>query len=200
MQRKKHYAHRHNDTELVRFAVHGDGRRTVEQTRVIDIGTLRRAGYVGQHARDWWKWRNKANGLGIWPKSWRDGFIHLPTQVLCTEHVRWRFGGQRFYFLCECGRRVEKLHTFGDRPWRCRHCHNLTYAARQAVPRHRHVLRAQKIREQLGGSPSMLEQFPPKPRGMHRKRYAQLRRRHDAATQQGLGMTAAYLAGLRGRR
>jgi hypothetical protein len=55
----------------------GDGRRTVEQTRVIDIGTLRRAGYVGQHARDWWKWRNKANGLGIWPKSWRDGFIRL---------------------------------------------------------------------------------------------------------------------------
>jgi hypothetical protein len=30
----------------------GDGRRTIERTRVIDIGTMRRAGFVGRHARD----------------------------------------------------------------------------------------------------------------------------------------------------
>jgi hypothetical protein len=53
----------------------GDGRRTIERTRVIDIGTMRRAGFVGRHARDWWKWRWKANEQGIWPKSWRNGFI-----------------------------------------------------------------------------------------------------------------------------
>jgi hypothetical protein len=87
----------------------GDGRRTIEQTRVIEIGTMRRAGFVGRHARDWWKWRWKANEQGIWPKSWRDGFIYLPSQTLCTEQVPWRFGGQRFYFVCECGRRVEKV-------------------------------------------------------------------------------------------
>jgi hypothetical protein len=70
---------------------------------VIDIGALRRAGYVGQPARNWWKWRYKANDLGIWPKSWRGGFIQLPNQILRTEQVPWRFGGQRFYFVCECG-------------------------------------------------------------------------------------------------
>ena len=175
----------------------GDGRRTVEQTRVIDIGTMRRAGYVGRHARDWWKWRSKAHKQGIWPKSWRDGFIYLPNQTLCTEQVPWRFRGQRIYFVCECGRRVEKLHAFGERPWRCRHCHNLTYAARQAVPRNRHLLVAQKIRGQLGGSLSMLDAFPPKPKGMHWKRYERLLRRHDAATQR---MTAAYLHRLRSLR
>jgi len=176
----------------------GDGRRTVEQTRVIEIGTLRRAGYIGQPARNWWKWRSKADNLGIWPKSWRGGFIHLPNQTLCTEQVSWRFGGHRFYFICECGRRVGKLHAFGNRPWRCRYCHNLTYAARQAVPRHRLILMAQKIRERLGGSLSMLDAFPPKPKGMHWKRYDRLRRRHDAATQQAFGMTTAYLRQLRG--
>ena len=167
------------------------------RTRVIDIGTMRRAGYVGRHARDWWKWRSKAHKQGIWPKSWRDGFIYLPTQTLCTEQVPWRFRGQRYYFVCECGRRVEKLHAFADRPWRCRDCHNLTYAARQAVPRDRHLLMAQKIREQLGGSLSMLDTFPPKPKGMHWKRYERLQRRHDAAAQR---MTAGYLRHLRSLR
>ena len=178
----------------------GDGRRTVEQTRVIDIGTIRRAGFVGKPARNWWKWRDKAYDAGIRPTYWNRGLIELPNQVLRTAEVSWRFGGQRFYFICECGRRVEKLHAFRDRPWRCRHCYQLTYATRQAVPRHRHVIKVQKIREHLGGSLSLLDGFPPKPKGMHRKRYERLRRRHDAATQQGLGMTAAYLAGLRGRR
>jgi hypothetical protein len=38
------------------------------------------------------------------------------------------------------------MHTFGDRSWRCRHCYQLTYAT-QVVPRHRHVIKVQKIRE-----------------------------------------------------
>jgi hypothetical protein len=177
----------------------GDGRRTVEQTRVIEIGTLRRAGYVGKPASNWWKWRDKAYSAGIWPSHWRNGYIELPKQILRTVQVSWRFGGQRFYFLCECGRTVEKLHAFRDRPWRCRHCHGLTYATRQAVPRHRHVIKVQKIREQLGGSLSLLDSVPPKPKGMHRKRYARLRWRHDAAVERVVGMTAAYLA-RRGRR
>jgi D-lyxose ketol-isomerase len=57
-----------------------------------------------------------------------------------------------FISVCECGRTVEKLHAYSDRPWRCRHCYLLTYGTRQAVPRHRHVIKVQKIREQLGGS------------------------------------------------
>src|SRR5215472_7420230 len=156
----------------------GDGRRTVERTRTIEIGTLRRAGYVGKPARDWWESRNKLNNLGIWPKSWRDGFIHLPNQILCTEEVPWRFGGQRFYFVCDCGRRVEKLHAFRDRPWRCRHCYNLTYATRQATPRDRQQIKAQKIRLRLGGD-ALNDIAPAKPKGMHWKRYWRIRHKHD---------------------
>jgi hypothetical protein len=178
----------------------GYGRRTVEQTRVIDVGTLQRAGYVGRPARNWWKWRDKAFSLGIWPKSWCDGFIHLPNQILCMEHVPWRFGGQRYYFVCDCGRRVEKLHAFRDHPWRCRRCYGLTYATRRVITRHRLLMKAQKIREQLGGSRSLLDQFPTRPKGMHWNRYEGLRRQHDTATKPALSMTAAYLVGLRGRR
>jgi len=176
----------------------GDGRRTVEQTRVIEIGTVRRAGYVGRPAVNWWKWREKAYQAGFRPSHWKDGRIELPNQVLHTVQVAWRFGGKRFYFLCECGRRVEKLHAVRDWPWRCRHCYRLTYATRQAVPRHRYVMKAQKIRRQLGGSLNMVEAFPPKPKGMHWKRYELLRRKYARAEAQVLGRTSAYLSWLRG--
>lgn len=53
--------------------------------------------------------------------------------------------------------------------------------ARQAVPRDRHLLRAQRIRRRLGGSPNMLEDFPPKPKGMHWQRYKRMRDVHDLA-------------------
>ena len=178
----------------------GDGRRTVEQTRVIEIGTVRRAGYVGQHAANWWKWRDKAHRAGISPSHWKDGHIELPNQILRTTKISWRFCGERFYFVCECGRRVEKLHAVRDWPWRCRHCYRLTYATRQAVPRHRYVMKAQKIRRQLGGSLSVVEPFPPKPKGMHWKRYKLLHQKYTRTEAQVLGMTSAYLSRLRGRR
>jgi hypothetical protein len=171
----------------------------VFRRRTKKASTLRRAGYVGRPEPNWWKWRNRADALGIWPKSWRDGFIHLPNQILCTEEVPWRFGGQRFYFICDCGRRVDKLHTFGQRLWRCRHCYNLSYATRQAAPRIRRLMRAQKIRKQLGGSLSMMDDFPLKPEGMHWKRYQRLRGRHDAAKAQFLGMSSVLIRQLASR-
>ena len=39
----------------------------------------------------------------------------------------------------------------------------------------------------------MVDSVPPKPRGMHWKRYERLRQRHDLAARQGLGMTRANL-------
>ena len=113
-----------------------------------EIGTLRRAGYVGQPAPNWWKWRYKANAIGIWPSRWGGGFIQLPNQTLQTVQVSWRFGGQRFYFICDCGRTVEKLHSFRDRPWRCRHCYGLTYATRQATPRD--VIKSRRRKSESG--------------------------------------------------
>ena len=38
-----------------------------------------------------------------------------------------------------------------------RRCYGLTYATRQVITRHRLLMKAQKIREQLGGSRSLLD-------------------------------------------
>jgi len=158
---------------------------------VIEIGTLRRAGYVGKPESNWWKWRNKAYRVGIQPAHWGHGSIELRNQTLHAIQVPWRFGGQRFYFLCECGRTVEKLHAYRGQPWRCRHCYGLTYATRQATLRDRCQIKAQKIRERLGGDLGTLDDFPSKPKGMHWKRYARLCRQYNAAGERFLMMCAA---------
>jgi hypothetical protein len=77
----------------------------------------------------------------------------------------WHFGGRRAHFVCKCGRRVRKLYAPRGYPWRCRHCYELTYATRQAAPRDRLVLKAQKIREVMGGNLGVANAFPAKTNG-----------------------------------
>jgi hypothetical protein len=47
---------------------------------------------------------------------------------------------------------------------------------------------AQKIRERLGGSLGVLDDFPVKPKGMHEQRYLRLRHLHDQAVENSLAL------------
>jgi hypothetical protein len=75
---------------------------------------------------------------------------------------------------------VAKLYQRG-KLFACRHCHGLAYASQQESSNQRGVYRAQKIRTRLGGSVSMFEDFPDKPKGMHWRTYDRLRGRYDMA-------------------
>jgi len=79
-----------------------------------------------------------------------------------------------------CGRHVTKLYGAG-RLFACRHCYRLAYASQQESAHQRGLLKLQKIRMRLGGSLSMLDEFPDKPKGMHWRTYDRLRGLHDAA-------------------
>jgi hypothetical protein len=175
----------------------GYGRRTVEQTCSLDINELRRSGYVGKPPGSWWVARNILFQRGFAPRHWNDDAITLDAQTLRITYVPWHFGGRRAYFLCGCGRRVGTLFAPRGRPWRCRHCYDLTYATRQAAPHHRRIIQAQKIRQRLGGSASLLEDFPPKPKGMHWKRYNHLRKLYNQTVDIGLAAMAVRIHGLR---
>ena len=168
----------------------GYGRRTVEQTRSIDINQLRRGGYVGKPPSNWWVTRNELYKVGFRPKHWNDNAITLDHQILEITYIPWRFGGKLAYFACPCGKRVRKLFSPHGQQWRCRTCYDLTYATRQASHRDRLLIKAQKIREQLGGSPSMFDEFPARPKGMHWRRYNKLRQAHDQASDACLALTA----------
>jgi hypothetical protein len=95
--------------------------------------------------------------------------------------TRCHLGGARPWFQCTghsdgqgCGRRAAKLYLGRSSAFACRCCHNLAYASQSENPRYRAISRAQKLRMRLGASANLLERFPPKPRGMHRRTYYRL--------------------------
>ena len=148
-------------------------------------------GYVGTPATNWLVYRNRLFCAGIQPKHWNDNAVTLDNQILRITHLPWHFGGQRAYFLCDCGRRVGKLYRPPGHPWRCRKCYQLTYATRQAAPRQRLILKAQKFENSWAASLAFLMSFRTSRRAMHWRRYDRLRRQHDQAVQDSIGTLAA---------
>ena len=101
--------------------------------------------------------------------DWED--ISEPVSLLRT---RQPLGGERLWFACPgCGRRC--LVLYGGRRFRCRRCVGLPYASQHERRDDRLLTRAQDIRMRLGGSASLGEPFPEKPKGMHWKTYDRLR-------------------------
>ncbi|MGA8691831.1 MAG: hypothetical protein WB662_18495 [Methyloceanibacter sp.] len=125
------------------------------------------------------KYRSRSYG-----EDWSD-----VEQRVAIEWTPCPFGGERPWFVCSvqsngiyCGRRVTKLYGLG-RLFACRHCYRLAYSSQQVSAHQRGLWKSQKIRMRLGGDPSMLEDLPDKPKGMHRRTYDRLRRVHDLAAE-----------------
>jgi hypothetical protein len=118
--------------------------------------------------------------------EWEDVRESVPlTWTACN------YGGERPWFICPgvgCGRRVALLYGPG-KYFLCRHCYDLSYQSQRDNKTYRALHRAQKIREQLGGSANMMEPFPEKPKGMHRSTYERLFwEHHEAEMEQLIGM------------
>ena len=121
-----------------------------------------------------------------------DGESQDVTQLVPLDWTPCNYGGRRAWFLCpgdrgNCGRRVAKLYLHG-RYFLCRHCHGLTYASQKVAVADRHLRRAQRIRTGLGGSASMLEPFPKRPKGMHWQTYWKLWDKESRETTAHLGI------------
>ena len=57
----------------------------------------------------------------------------------------------------------------------------MAYESQQQTARHRGLEQARKIRMRLGGGVDLLEPFPARPKGMHRRTFNRLRARAEAA-------------------
>jgi hypothetical protein len=89
------------------------------------------------------------------------------------ERTSCNYGGARVWFLCPgCGRRVAIL--YGSGPFACRHCRQLAYESQRDSGWRRSINQAREARMKLGGSASLTEPLPEKPKGMHRRTYGRL--------------------------
>ena len=148
----------------------------------LDAGDLRRAGAL----RD----GRVISGQSKWPdieRMWTGRyFLRLALRNQVTrQHIQisWthcHYGGWRPWLHCPfCHRRVLKLfHGMGG--YFCRPCiGNPPYASQTKSKESRPHFEACKLRLRLGGVASLTAPFPERPRGMHRKTYAKLRRRAE---------------------
>lgn len=110
--------------------------------------------------------------------DWQDARELVP-----SEWTPCHYGGERPWFRCPgrgCGRRAAVLYG-GGTYFLCRHCYGLAYESQREAARSRALRRAQSIRRRLGGSASLLEPFPEKPKRMRWRTYERLLRAYEAA-------------------
>jgi hypothetical protein len=124
-------------------------------------------------------------------RNW-DGIYTGPSQPVWVEWTPCHYGGKRPWFLCPgCERRVAKLCI--ARQFRCRHCLDLAYESQHQSRKNRCLYVASKIRNALGGSESLADPPPPKPKRMHWRTYRRLCRKLERCESVLFGSMAAWL-------
>ncbi len=71
---------------------------------------------------------------------------------------------------------------YGGKYFRCRLCQDLVYTCQTIQPIFWLLEKEQRIRKQLGGSADITDMFPPKPKGMHWKKYKKLKKQAELAS------------------
>ncbi len=177
------------------------GRSTCESCPSIDVRQWHRQSllYPGQQFP--WSWtrcgepvgnitvRVESDAVVLSYRSCRSGSSEWKSiqQRVPISLTACRLGGVRPWFVCSvycngryCGRRAAILYCAGEL-FACRRCYGLSYASQQQTTLHRGLGKARKIRMRLGGSADLLEPFPARPKGMHRRTFERLRARAEAA-------------------
>jgi hypothetical protein len=168
-----------------------DKKTTTGECNSLDIRSLYRDGLLkpGTRFRSSWSRAGRETGsIG--------GFVYQNQVILSYRYRRrlggeWEdleesvplewtpcnFGGERPWFVCpgvvngvRCSRRVAILYGPG-KYFLCWYCYDLRYESQREDKKDQALRRAQKIRQRLGGSANMLEQFPERPKGMHHDTY-----------------------------
>jgi hypothetical protein len=114
-----------------------------------------------------------------------------PRMSFIIRNATTPFGGQREWFQCPvCDRRVGIL--YGPQ-FACRSCRELVHPSTRQRARDRAVTRAVLLRRQLGGSGSLLDPFPRRPRGMKRKQWLRLFEKCNRDERRSIEGVAAFL-------
>ena len=112
-----------------------------------------------------------------------EGSAEAVDESIVLRSTEMSLGGSRQWFRCPgCHRQCRIL--YGGPRFRCRQCHGLRYECQFESRAQRANRRARKIRQRLGGSDCLMDELPPKPRGMHWATYRRLEALEVAAGEQ----------------
>ena len=184
---------------------YGSGRRSrafshglTDDCRVLDAFRWAREGILraGRIAKGVWQWnggKGAAMAFRVDANSCVAPFAELSyTLTLTGKGIEYRvplqttvpyFGGLKWWFTCPmarnesyCGRRARKLYLPpGCKYFGCRRCYELKHSSQRNDRPTRILYRVQDLRARLGGSRSLVEDFPEKPKGMWWSTYERLR-------------------------
>jgi hypothetical protein len=153
----------------------GFGTGTCEERGAIDLAWVRRQGWLSPGGGGTLGWTRHGRPLGSVRLSIGEHGVQITrpdgrSEFAFFTHTRAAFGGWRVWFACPACERPCRVLYDGAR-FRCRRCHGLRYTTQRQRSFDRVITRAQVVRMRLGGSPSLVEPFPPKPKGMHWRTY-----------------------------
>ena len=171
-----------------------NAKRTAQSQHRVDIRWMKKQGYLRPGAFGSLAWKRQGRETGsIRYRMEADCMVlnyrHRPhggewedaEEVISFDWTPCNYGGRRRWFLCpHCHRRVALLYGAG-KYFLCRQCCNLTYASQQMQPYERLMEKARTIRQRLGGSASLADLFPEKPKYMHWKTYLRLQEKSEHA-------------------
>lgn len=156
----------------------------IESFPLIDVNELRRVGIIPGPEVDGWGVAPGTGRLRVAVEfASEESTLMLIADGLPRSRVQltWTpcpFGGARAWLRCPCcGARRVQLHLRRAR-WSCRSCHGLRYETQRLRRRERQLLKARRLRSQLGQGPSrLLAPLPARPKFTHASTYAALERR-----------------------
>ena len=154
---------------------------TVERQISIDIRWLKRQNGLIPGTKGTLSWSLQENKRGAvdfkitesclilkYHHRERGGAWEHVQQAIFFDQTPCNYGGHRKWFLCsQCERRVENLYGAG-KYFLCRDCHGLTYTSCNTHPRKRLFNKANRLKQEIGVEPGIMDFIPEKPKGMHR--------------------------------
>jgi hypothetical protein len=167
-------------------------KRTTEQFHRIDIRVLHRKGYLRPGCQFLINSSREgepngiidgyagASDLALLGVSTEGGGLP-PGQIVKFTWTSCTYGGMRPWFVCpvpHCSRRVAILYD-NHGSFACRHCLKLAYKSQRRTIDRQALRRAQLVRIGVASSRRRDEQFPGRPKGMHRRTYDILRRQAE---------------------
>lgn len=107
-----------------------------------------------------------------------DGTEARQSAVVRLTSSHQPLGGARMWLACpKCGRGCRVLYALCG--FRCRVCAGLIHTSQTTHKAGRALLQVQKLRMGLGGSASLCDPFPDKPKGMHWQTYRRLEAQYE---------------------